>query len=68
MYVTHLLRRTFREGGKVKHETLGNISHLPDHVIELIRGALGGTSFHLLTEPTPLQRRAFELLGLPLCV
>jgi transposase len=45
VYVTHLLRRTFREGGKVKHETLGNISHLPDHVIELIRRALGGTSF-----------------------
>ncbi len=45
VYVTHLLRRTFREGGKVKHETLGNISHLPDHVIELIRGALGGTAF-----------------------
>ncbi len=45
VYVTHLLRRTFREGGKVKHETLGNISHLPNHVIELIRGALGGTSF-----------------------
>ncbi|MBT8406600.1 MAG: IS1634 family transposase [Deltaproteobacteria bacterium] len=45
MYVTHLLRRTFREGGKVKHETLGNISHLPAHVIELIRAALKGESF-----------------------
>jgi hypothetical protein len=38
VYVTHLLRRTYREAGKVKHETLGNISHLPDHVIEMIRG------------------------------
>jgi len=45
VYVTHLLRRTFREGGKVKHETLGNISHLPAHVIELIRAALKGESF-----------------------
>ena len=45
MYVTHLLRRTFREGGKVKHETLGTISHLPAHVIELIRAALKGESF-----------------------
>ena len=25
-YRTHLLRRTFRQDGKVKHETLGNVS------------------------------------------
>ena len=41
-YHSHLLRRTFREDGKVKHETLGNISHLPAHVIDLIRRALKG--------------------------
>jgi len=40
VYQTHLLRRTFREGGKVKHETVGNLSHLPPHVIELVRAAL----------------------------
>ena len=44
-YRTHLLRRTFREDGKVKHETLGNISHLPDPVINLIRRALKGETF-----------------------
>ena len=44
-YRTHLLRRTFREHGKVKHETLGNISHLPDPVIDLIRRALKGETF-----------------------
>jgi Transposase DDE domain len=42
LYQTHLLRRTYREGGKVKHETLGNISHLPAPVIELVRRALRG--------------------------
>ena len=42
VYETHLLRRTFREDGKVKHETLGNISHLPPHVIDLVRRALRG--------------------------
>jgi transposase len=42
VYKTHLLRRTYREGGKVKHETVGNISHLPEPVIELIRRALRG--------------------------
>ena len=43
-YRTHLLRRTFRHDGKVRHETLGNISHLPDHVIDLVRRALKGES------------------------
>ena len=41
-YRTHLLRRTFRQDGKVKHETLGNVSHLPDRVIDLVRRALKG--------------------------
>ena len=44
-YHTHLLRRTFREDGKVKHETLGNISHLPDPLIDLIRRSLKGEQF-----------------------
>lgn len=42
VYETHLLRRTYREGKKVKHQTLGNISHLPPYVIDLIRRALKG--------------------------
>jgi len=29
VYEAHLLRRSYREDGKVKNETLGNISHLP---------------------------------------
>jgi hypothetical protein len=44
-YVTHLLRRTYREGGKVKNETVGNISHLPDELVELIRAYLRGERF-----------------------
>jgi transposase len=39
-YQTHLLRRSYREGGKVRNETVGNLSHLPAHVIDLIRRAL----------------------------
>jgi transposase len=45
VYRTHLLRRSFREDGKVKNETLGNLSHLPDSVIELIRRSLAGETF-----------------------
>ena len=44
-YATHLLRRSYREGDKVKNETLGNLSHLPDDVIDLVRRALRGESF-----------------------
>src|SRR3954463_7334545 len=44
-YVTHLLRRSYREGGKVKNETLANLSHLPDDAIELIRGVLRGQRY-----------------------
>jgi transposase len=42
VYTTHLLRRSYREDGKVKNETVGNLSHLPDAVIELVRRALRG--------------------------
>ena len=44
-YVAHLLRRSYREDGKVKNETVGNLSHLPDHVIDLIRQSLRGERF-----------------------
>jgi hypothetical protein len=44
-YRSTLLRRSFREGGKVKKETLANLSHLPDDLIELIRGSLAGRRY-----------------------
>ena len=44
-YVTHLLRRSYRDGDKVKNETLSNLSHLPSEVIELVRRALRGETF-----------------------
>jgi hypothetical protein len=39
-YETVLLRRSFREEGKVKNETVGNLSHLPPDLIELIKRRL----------------------------
>lgn len=41
-YTSYLLRRTYREHGKVKHETVGNLSDLPDDAIEYVRKRLGG--------------------------
>jgi transposase len=40
--VSHVLRRSYREDGKVKHENLGNLSHLPPESIELLRRSLAG--------------------------
>jgi transposase len=45
VYCTHLLRRSYREDGKVKNETLGNLSHLPESVIDMIRRSLQGETF-----------------------
>ena len=42
VYTSQLLRRSYREDGKVKNETLGNLSHLPDHVIVGLRAMLAG--------------------------
>ncbi|MGH3338058.1 MAG: IS1634 family transposase [Propionibacteriaceae bacterium] len=41
-YQSHLVRRTFREDGKVKHQTLANITALPPAAIEAIRAVLRG--------------------------
>src|SRR5712692_10413015 len=53
VYEAHLLRRTYREGGKVKNETLANLSRLPRETIELVRRSLRGEQF--------LSAAAFEL-------
>jgi hypothetical protein len=41
-YQSHLVRRTYREDGKVKHQTLANITALPAAAIEAIRAVLRG--------------------------
>ena len=48
-YTSILLRLTYREDGKVKHETLGNLSDLPPDVLDFMRGRLNGE----LEEATP---------------
>jgi hypothetical protein len=45
VYETHLLRRSWREDGKVRNETVANLSKLPAETIELIRGSLAGERF-----------------------
>ncbi len=45
VYTYHFLRQTYREGGKVKHRTLANLSALPPEAIELVGRALRGERF-----------------------
>ena len=42
-YESRYLRRTYREGSKVRHETLANLSALPDQAVDAIEAALKGT-------------------------
>jgi hypothetical protein len=42
VYQRHLLRRSYRDGAKVRKETLANLSHLPDAAIGAVRLVLAG--------------------------
>lgn len=56
VYRTHLLRRSYREGGTVKNETLGNLSHLPDELVDIIRRSLQGETFIPVTQAFEITR------------
>jgi Transposase DDE domain len=55
-YVSHLLRRSYREGGKVRNKTVGNISHLPEELIELVRAGLRGQPVGVLSDAFAIER------------
>jgi len=44
-YVSYLLRRSVRDGKKVLKETIANLSHLPEELIDIIRRFLAGETF-----------------------
>jgi transposase len=50
----YLLRKSYREDGKVKNRTLSNLSHLPLHSIEVLRRSLKGE--------TLVSTNAFEII------
>ena len=49
-YSSAYLRRTYREAGQVKNETVANLSALPGHVIDLIDAGLKGQQLVPATE------------------
>ena len=42
VYESRLLRRTYRDGGTVRNETLANLSKLPDRIVDAVEAALKG--------------------------
>jgi hypothetical protein len=56
VYTSHLLRRSYREDGKVRHENLGNLSHLPVEIIDVIRAMLAGRRLVDLDEDFEIER------------
>jgi hypothetical protein len=56
VYETTLLRRSYREDGKVKNETVGNLSHLPPEIIAAIRAMLAGRELVDLQEGFTIER------------
>jgi transposase len=56
VYEAHLLRRTYREGGRVRNETLANLSRLPRETVELVRRSLRGERFLPAAEAFEVER------------
>jgi hypothetical protein len=57
IYTSYLLRRSYRdEHGKVRHENLGNLSHLPIEAIDAIRAILAGRRLVDLDEDFEIKR------------
>ena len=56
VYETVLLRHSYREDGKVKNETLANLSYLPANTIELVRESLAGKAHVIAGEGFDIER------------
>ena len=59
VYESVLLRRSYREDGKVKHATLANLSALPDTAIEGLRASLAGKTLLVAGEDL-IQERSLQ--------
>ena len=55
-YTSAYLRRTYRDGGKVRNETVASLSALPGHVIDLIDAGLKGRQLVPAAEAVTITR------------
>jgi hypothetical protein len=58
VYQRHLLRRSYRQGGKVRKQTLANLSHLPEEAIAALRLVLAGRTMVDADAALQVQRSA----------
>ena len=56
VYETHLLRRSYREDGKVKNQTLANLSHLPPMALSALKRSLRGEQLVSATDAVEIVR------------
>jgi hypothetical protein len=56
VYETHLLRRSYREDGKVKNQTLANLSHLPPMALSALKRSLRGEQLVSATDAVEVVR------------
>jgi|TARA_B100001971_G_C18225660_1_gene560222 hypothetical protein len=55
-YVSYLVRNSYREGSRVKKQTLANISRLPEETISVIRRSLAGETLLPVDEALRIER------------
>lgn len=56
VYESHLIRRSVREGKRVRHETIANVSKLPPAALEALRRALAGQTLVSAQEAFAVER------------
>jgi Transposase DDE domain len=56
VYESHLIRRSVREGKRVRHETIANVSKLPPAALDALRRALAGQTLVAADEAFAVER------------
>jgi Transposase DDE domain len=56
VYESHLIRRSVRDGKRVRHETIANVSKLPPAALDALRRALGGQTLVSAEETFEVER------------
>jgi hypothetical protein len=56
VYESHLIRRSIREGRRVRHETIANVSKLPPAALDALRRALAGQTLIAADDAFAIER------------
>jgi len=56
VYESHLIRRSIRDGKRVRHETIANVSKLPPAALDALRRALAGQTLVAAEEAFDVER------------